>query len=92
MDTSNRKNVIILSFALIVVTLGFGMVIPIYPFFVERLGAGGSDLGLLISTAALLEFLCAPIWGSVSDRIGRKPVLMMRGSAPRPVRQEFSSR
>jgi len=77
MYTSNRKNVSILAFALIVVTLGFGMVIPIYPFFVEKLGAGGSDLGLLISTAALLEFICAPIWGSVSDRTGRKPILMI---------------
>ena len=77
MKTSNRKNIAILSFALVVVTLGFGMVIPIYPFFVEKLGAGGSDLGLLIATAASLEFLCAPIWGSVSDRTGRKPVLMI---------------
>ena len=77
MQASNRKNVAILAFALVVVTLGFGMVIPIFPFYIEKLGASGSDLGLLIATAALLEFLCAPIWGSISDRIGRKPVLMI---------------
>lgn len=77
MNTSNRKNIAILSFALVVVTLGFGMVIPIFPFYIEKLGASGSDLGLLIATAALLEFLCAPIWGSISDRAGRKPILMI---------------
>ena len=77
MMTSNRKNVAILSLALVVVTLGFGMIIPIFPFYIEKLGASGSDLGLLIATAALLEFICAPIWGSISDRAGRKPILMV---------------
>jgi len=77
METSDRKKILILSFTLIVVMLGFGMVIPIFPFYVERLGAGGSELGLLVATSALLEFLFAPVWGGVSDRIGRKPVLML---------------
>jgi DHA1 family multidrug resistance protein-like MFS transporter len=77
MEENNRKNIIILSFTLIVVMLGFGMVIPIFPFYIEKLGAGGSELGLLVATAALLEFLSAPIWGSVSDRVGRKPILMI---------------
>jgi DHA1 family multidrug resistance protein-like MFS transporter len=77
METSNRKQIIILSFTLVVVMLGFGMVIPIFPFYIEELGAGGSELGLLVATAALLEFLFAPVWGGVSDRVGRKPVLML---------------
>jgi DHA1 family multidrug resistance protein-like MFS transporter len=77
METDNRKSIIILSFTLVVVMLGFGMVIPIFPFYIERLGVGGSELGLLVATAAMLEFLCAPIWGSISDRVGRKPVLMV---------------
>ncbi len=57
--------------------LGFGLVIPIFPFFVEELGAGGRELGLLVATSALLEFVFAPVWGGLSDRIGRKPVLMI---------------
>jgi DHA1 family multidrug resistance protein-like MFS transporter len=77
MDTSNRKNIAILTFALIVVMLGYGMVIPLFPFYIEKLGAGGSQLGLLIATSALLELLFGPIWGSVSDRIGRKPILLL---------------
>ena len=77
MKTGERKKIGILSFTLVVVMLGFGLVIPIFPFFVDQLGAGGRELGLLVATSALLEFLFAPLWGGVSDRIGRKPVLMI---------------
>ena len=79
MASRSRRSVLILAVALIVVTLAFGMVIPLIPFYVEALGAGGSELGLLVATSALLEFLCAPVWGSVSDRTGRKPILMIGG-------------
>ena len=75
--TTSRKNLAILSFTLVVVMLGFGMVIPVFPFYVERLGAGGSALGLLVATGALTELLFGPLWGNVSDRTGRKPILMI---------------
>lgn len=73
----NNRAFLILSLALIVVMLGFGMVIPIFPFYVENLGAGGTELGLLVATSALLEFLFGPMWGSISDRLGRKPILIV---------------
>jgi len=74
---AKNRNVLILSFSLIVVMLGFGMVIPIFPFYIDQLGAGGSALGLLVATAALTELIFGPVWGSVSDRTGRKPILMI---------------
>jgi DHA1 family multidrug resistance protein-like MFS transporter len=77
MGTSNRKQVFILSFALVVVSLGFGMVIPLFPFYVDRLGGGGKELGLLIAIASLTELLFGPVWGGISDRVGRKPILML---------------
>ena len=77
MKTSSRKQVTILSFALVVVMLGFGMVIPIFPFYVQRMGAGGTALGLLTATAAFTELIFGPMWGSISDRRGRKPILML---------------
>lgn len=77
MKTTNRRNLFILVFALLVVMLGFGMVIPVFPFLIDKLGASGSALGILVATAALTEFLFGPIWGSVSDRVGRKPILMV---------------
>jgi DHA1 family multidrug resistance protein-like MFS transporter len=57
--------------------LGYGMVIPLFPFYIEEMGASGSHLGLLISTSALLELLFGPLWGSISDRTGRKPILLL---------------
>jgi DHA1 family multidrug resistance protein-like MFS transporter len=77
METSNRKQIFILSFALVIVSLGFGMVIPLFPFYVDRFGGGGKELGLLIAIASLTELLFGPMWGSISDRVGRKPILML---------------
>lgn len=74
MNTS-RKNTLILSFTLLVVMLGYGMVLPIMPFYIEHFGAGGRELGWLMSTYSLMQLICAPLWGLLSDRLGRKPVL-----------------
>lgn len=75
--TNNRRNLIILFFTMVAVMMGFGMVIPILPFFILEFGAGGSAMGLLMASYAIMQFLFSPIWGTVSDRIGRKPVLML---------------
>ncbi len=77
MQASNSRNLLILSFALVVVTIGFGIVMPIIPFYVEDMGAGGTELGLLVASYALMRLIFGPIWGSLSDRIGRKPVMMI---------------
>lgn len=77
MEKSNSKKVVILSFVLVVVMLGFGMIAPVFPFLVEDMGAGGTELGLLMATAALTELVFSPMWGSISDRVGRKPILMV---------------
>lgn len=70
-----RRPTLILSFTLLVVMLGYGMVLPVMPFYIERLGAGGREMGWLMATYALMQLICAPLWGMLSDRIGRKPVL-----------------
>ncbi len=71
----NRKNLYILSAVLMVVMLGFGMVMPIFPFYIESMGASGTELGLLLAISPFIQLIFAPIWGAVSDRRGRKPVL-----------------
>src|SRR5512135_3842074 len=76
MDT-NRKNTMILSFTLLVVMLRYGMIQPIIPFLITRLGASGSDLGILASVYAAMQLVCAPLWGTLSDRLGRRPVLLI---------------
>jgi len=74
---SNRKNTIILFFTMVVVLLGFGIIIPILPFYVESFNAHGLELGLLMATYATMQFLFSPLWGDLSDRYGRKPFLII---------------
>lgn len=71
----NRRNILLLSAVLAVVMLGFGMVMPVFPFYIESMGANGSELGLLLAISPFLQLIFAPIWGSMSDRRGRKPIL-----------------
>lgn len=73
----NRRNIMILFFTMIVVMMGFGMAIPVFPFYVDSFGASGSELGLLMSIYAVMQFIFAPLWGSLSDRYGRRPLILL---------------
>jgi MFS transporter, DHA1 family, multidrug resistance protein len=68
---------IILAASLVIVMLGFGIAIPLMPFYIIHFNASGSTLGLMMSLYSLMQFLFAPMWGRLSDRIGRKPVLLI---------------
>ena len=57
--------------------LGFGMVMPIMPFYIESMGASASELGLLLAISPFIQLVASPAWGSLSDRHGRKPVLVI---------------
>ena len=72
-----NKNLAILFFSLVVSMLGFGIIIPILPFYVEEFGGGGAEMGMLMTVFSAMQFIFSPIWGSLSDRIGRKPVLII---------------
>ncbi len=76
MNTSKR-NLYILTFVLFVVMLGYGIIIPILPFYIESMGAGGMELGLLVASYAVMRLIFGPIWGGLSDRYGRKPILLI---------------
>lgn len=74
---TQKRTLLVLSFALVVVMLGYGMVVPIFPFYIEALGGSGREMGLLVALAALTELLFGPVWGALSDRVGRKRVLVV---------------
>lgn len=59
------------------VMVGFGIIIPVLPFYAENIGASPTELGLLMAIYSLMQLLFAPMWGRISDRIGRKPVIMI---------------
>jgi multidrug resistance protein len=57
--------------------VGFGIVLPILPLYAEHFGATPRTIGLLVASFSLAQLICAPLWGRVSDRFGRKPVLIV---------------
>ncbi|MBT2687304.1 MFS transporter [Bacillus sp. ISL-47] len=74
----NSKKALPLLFAVMfLVMVGFGIIIPVIPFYAEELGASPTQLGLLMAVYSLMQLLFAPMWGRISDRIGRKPVIMI---------------
>jgi len=56
---------------------GFGITIPIMPFMARDLGASPIEVSLLVSLFGLAQFLSGPIWGGLSDRYGRRPILLV---------------
>lgn len=65
-------------FAVVLIDLiGFGIVIPILPFLSPQLGASKLDIALIIVTYAAFSGVSGPYWGRLSDRLGRKPVIMI---------------
>ena len=62
---------------MVVVMLGFGIIIPIMPFYVENFGAGGTEMGMMMAVFSIMQFIFSPFWGSLSDRYGRKRIMML---------------
>ena len=56
--------------------LGFGIIIPIQPFYAETFGASPMMVTWLGASYSLMQFLFVPFWGRLSDRIGRRPVIL----------------
>lgn len=56
--------------------LGFGIILPLLPYYVESFGAGPVTIGLLTAVYSLFQLLSAPILGELSDKFGRRPILL----------------
>lgn len=72
----NRQILIILLLAIFIALLGIGIIVPVMPDFATRLGASGTSLGLMIAAFSLTRGFFQPIFGSFSDRWGRKGFLI----------------
>ncbi len=57
--------------------VGFGIILPVLPLYAERYGASPATIGVLLASFSVAQLLFAPVWGAVSDRVGRKPVLVL---------------
>lgn len=80
MSESPRKGSLLVIFLTVFIDLlGFGMVIPLLPIYADQftVDESGWQLGLLMASFSVMQFFFAPLWGRLSDRIGRRPVLMI---------------
>jgi multidrug resistance protein len=57
--------------------LGFGIIIPLLPFYAQTFGATAFTVGLLSTSFSLMQCIFAPVWGRVSDRVGRRPIILL---------------
>jgi DHA1 family tetracycline resistance protein-like MFS transporter len=78
-DTQTRGSLLVIFLTVFIDLLGFGMVLPLLPIYASDFGLAehGWQLGSLMASFSLMQFLFAPLWGRLSDRIGRRPVLMV---------------
>jgi len=72
-----NKNMAILLLSLVVVMMGYGIAMPVLPFYIDSLGGRGIHYGLLIASYGIMQLIFAPVWGSLSDKYGRKPLLLI---------------
>ncbi len=72
-----RKPSLLVIFITVFIDLvGFGIVLPLLPIFSDNFGASGFVIGAIMASYSVMQFIFAPIWGRLSDRIGRRPVLL----------------
>lgn len=75
-ETQQKSQIAVIFMTVFVYLLGFGIVIPILPLISRDFGASAFQTGLLLSVYSLMQFIFAPFWGRLSDRIGRRKVLL----------------
>jgi len=73
-----KKSALATVFLVVVIDLmGFGIVLPLLPFYAGEFQASAVVIGLLYSVYSLMQLIFSPIWGSLSDRIGRRPIMLL---------------
>ena len=72
-----RSSLLVLFLTVFIDLIGFGMVIPFLSFYAREYGASGTTVGAVVGIYSIMQFFFAPIWGRLSDRIGRRPVILI---------------
>lgn len=70
-----KTNLFFINLTIFINLIGFGMVFPLLPYYAQQYNASELQIGLLAASFALAQFLFAPIWGRISDKYGRKPII-----------------
>src|SRR5277367_3962124 len=76
-----KSPLLIIFFTVLIDLIGFGLIIPIMPSYARALHASDATVGLLFASYSLMQFICMPFWGRLSDRVGRRTILLISLSA-----------
>jgi multidrug resistance protein len=76
MRDTKRSPILLMALTVLIDFTGFGIIIPLLPFWAQRLGANPVQIGLLFTAYSLAQFLFLPVLGNLSDRFGRRPVIL----------------
>jgi MFS family permease len=76
---ASKGSLLVIFLTVFIDLLGFGMVLPLLPLYAEKFGLAehGWQLGLLMAIFSMMQFFFSPLWGRLSDRIGRRPVIIV---------------
>src|SRR6266576_732128 len=73
---ASRSRFAVIFFTVLIDLIGFGIVMPILPFYAQRFGASGLAYGAVLGAYSFMQFVATALLGKLSDRIGRRPVLL----------------
>jgi multidrug resistance protein len=77
MNSPSRSRFGVLFLTVFIDLAGFGLILPILPYYAERLGAGGLGFGALLAVYSAMQFIATQVLGRLSDRYGRRPLLLV---------------
>src|SRR3954468_15718097 len=72
-----RPSLLVIFLSVFIDLIGFGIVMPLLPIYAKDFNAPGYLMGLIMASFSVAQFLFAPMWGGLSDRIGRRPVILI---------------
>jgi MFS family permease len=76
-DKKSRSPLFVIFMTVFIDLIGFGIIIPLGPFLARQFNATPTEVGLLMSVYSVMQFIFSPFWGGLSDRIGRRPVMLV---------------
>src|SRR5215831_3793201 len=72
-----KPSVLIIFLTVFIDLVGFGIIVPLVPVYSRHFGAQGFLIGVIFASYSAMQFIFSPIWGRLSDRYGRRPILLL---------------